>query len=310
MFRRMRDRLGMVTTLTGLCIFVLLVGMAAAEGDIMKWTGCGITKQAFMVEAANAYKKKTGTLISISGGGATKGIRSANTGEADMGGNCRPSLPAKFSKEEGDVYLTVVAWDALVPIVHKDNPVNSISSSQLKKVLLGQITNWKDLGGPDKKIVVVARQGKVSGVGYMTRKIIFGDADVDYAADALLLRSSGPVENKIKSDVTAIGITGISSAKKRLQNGESLKVLSVDGNEATVDNIASGAYPTFRPLYLSTKGKPTGNVKKFIDWLVSDEGQKVVESVGTVSLRKGAGLKAKFKYWETTDRIVNFASLP
>lgn len=299
----------MITTLTALFLFAALVS-AASAADIMKWAGCGITKEAFMVEAANEYKKKTGVLISISGGGATKGIRAANSGEADMGGNCRPSLPDKFANEEGDVYLTLVAWDAIVPIVHKDNPVNSITSAQLKKVLQGEITNWKELGGPDKKIQVTARQGKVSGVGYMARKIIFGNADVDYAADALLLKSSGPVENKVKSDVSAIGITGVSSARKRLQKGESLKVLSVDGNEATVANIASGAYPAFRPLYISTKGKPAGEVKSFLDWLVSDEGQKIVESVGTVSIRKGAGLKAKFKHWEDTDRIVNFASLP
>jgi len=287
--------------------FFIANGALAAE--LIKWAGCGITKKAFMSEAARAYKEKTGISISLSGGGATKGIRMANVGEIDIGGNCRPALPERFPAEEGDVYMTVVAWDALVPIVHKDNPVSSISSQQLKDVMLGKITNWKDLGGSDAKITVVVRQGNISGVGYTTRKGVFGDPDVDYAPDALRLKSTGPVENKVKTDPQAIALTGISSAKKDAQDGK-LRVLKVDGHEATPANIASGAYSTFRPLFLTTKGKPAGDVKDFLDWLLSDEGQAVIESAGTVSLRQGAGLKAKFKYWESTDRIVNFDSIP
>lgn len=297
-----------VLILAAFAVVMFTVGTASAE--ILKWTGCGITKKAFMVEAAKAYKDKTGNIIGLSGGGATKGIRSAHSGHADMGGNCRPSLPGKFPNEEGNVFLTLVAWDALVPIVHKDNPVNSISGADLKEVLRGEVTNWKAIGGPDKKIEVVARKGKISGVGYMTRKIIFGNPEVDYADDALLLKSSGPVENKIKTDLSAIGVTGMSSAKKRIDNNESLKVLAVDGKEATGKNIATGAYPTFRPLFISTNGKPEGEVKAFLDWLLSDEGQAVIESAGTVSVRQGKGLKDKFQYWENTDRIVNFDSLP
>jgi len=285
-----------------------IANVASAAG-LIKWAGCGITKKAFMSEAARAYKDKTGVSISLAGGGATKGIRMANAGQVDIGGNCRPALPERFAAEEGDVYMTVVAWDALVPIVHKDNPVSSITSQQLKEVMIGNITNWKDLGGPDAKITVVARKGNISGVGYMTRKAVFGDPNVDYASDALKLKSTGPVENKVKVDPLAIGLTGISSAKKDVEDGK-MKVLKVDGNEATPANIASGAYSTFRPLYLSTKGKPTGEVKAFLDWLLSDEGQAVIESAGTVSLRQGVGLKDKFKHWESIDRIVNFDSIP
>lgn len=303
------SRKGVTAVVAGLAFFACAAGQAAGA-DLLKWTGCGITKNAFMQEAVTAYKAKTGTSISLSGGGATKGIRAANSGEADIGGNCRPALPDIFAAEEGDAYMTVVAWDAVVPIVHKDNPVDDISSQQLKDVMLGNITNWKELGGPDAAIVVVARQGKHSGVGMLARQIIFEDENIDFAANALLLQSTGPVENKVKSDPLAIGLTGISSAVKRIEKNESMKVLKVGGKEATVANIGSGAYPTFRPLYLTTKGKPAGEAKKFIDWLLSDEGQAVVEKAGTVSLKQGTGLKAKFKHWKSVDRIVNFDSLP
>lgn len=288
---------------------LLLLAAPAHSATMLRWTGCGITKKAFMAEAAKAYQAKTGVLISISGGGATKGIRAANSGAADMGGTCRPSLPARFAAEEGKVKLTVVAWDGLVPIVSKENPINDISSADLKRVMKGEVKNWQEIGGPDKKLLVVARVGKVSGVGYMTRKLIFEDPDLDYAPDALRLKSSGPVENKVRWDATAIGITGVSSAGKRISKGEPLKILTVDGQEASVANISSGAYPFFRPLFLATQGAPTGETKKFMDWLVSPEGQAVVEAQNTVSLQQGKGLKAKFQDWENTENILNFDQL-
>ncbi len=283
---------------------------SANAGEMLRWTGCGITKKAFMLEVAKEYMKKTGIIIKLSGGGATKGIREANNGNADIGGSCRPSLRNKFPAKEGDAYMTLVAWDALVPIVNKNNPVGSITSQQMKDIFLGKITNWKDVGGPDKKILVVARKGKISGVGFSTRIIIFKDANIDYTPNAMLLKSSGPVENKVQHDPLAIGITGISSAKKRVKAGKPIKILKVDGKKANVANIGSGQYPTYRPLYLITKGKPTGIIKDFMNWVVSAEGQKIVESVGTVSIRQGRGLKRKFKYWINTSRILNYNALP
>lgn len=275
----------------------------------LTWTGCGISKKAYMKEVAEAYAKATETTIKLSGGGATKGIRFANAGLTDMGGTCRPALIERFPSEEGDCYMTVVAWDALVAVVHPENPVDSLTLDQFKKIMKGEITNWKEVGGPDHEILVVTRVGKISGVGYMARKLIFNDPNMEFTPKALEVRSSGPLEKTILKEKYAIGITGISSAKKRVFKGLKLKILSLDGKVPTVSNISSGAYPLFRPLYLVTKGKPKGEVKAFLDWLVSPEGQKVIEAQGTVSLRQGKGLKDKFKHWEHTDRILNFEKL-
>ncbi len=280
-----------------------------AVSDNLTWTGCGISKKAYMKEAAAAYKEKSGVDIKLSGGGATKGIRFTNAGLSDMGGTCRPALPDKFPQKEGEVFLTVVAWDALVAVVHPDNPVDSLTVEQLKKIMTGRITNWKEVGGPDQEILVVARTGKVSGVGYMARKMIFNDPEVEFTPRAKLVKSSGPLEKTVLKDKNAIGITGISSAKKRVFKGRKLKILKLDGAYPSVEAISTGKYPLFRPLYLATKGKPTGQVKAFLDWITSPEGQKVIESQGTVTLAQGKGLKAKFKYWEHTDRILNFNTL-
>lgn len=292
-------------------VFLGFVGNAPAV-ELIKWTGCGITKKAFMGELAKTYQEKTGVVVSLSGGGATKGIRSVNDGNADIGGNCRPALPLDYPGVESNVEMYLVAWDALVPVVHGDNPVNSISSQQLQDVLTGKISNWKDLGGEDKPIFVLAREGKISGVGYMTRKIIFSGANVDYSSNASLMKSSGPLENKIAFDPYAVGVTGMSSAKKRIESGKKMKILMVDGVEASKGNIGTGRYPFFRPLYLSVNPKSLNynQTKKFIDWVLTSEAQSIIDSVGTVNLYTGKELKNKFNNWENKDKIVNFSTLP
>ncbi|MBF0474289.1 MAG: phosphate ABC transporter substrate-binding protein [Deltaproteobacteria bacterium] len=259
-----------------------------------------------MSEAVKAYEKETGgkVSVSLSSGGATKGIRFANSGMADMGGTCRPALPDKFPEEELGVLLTVVAWDAVVAIVNKANPVNALTTDQLKQILLGTITNWSQVGGPNQKILFFDREDNYSGVGFVSRIMFFNDVNTKYTKAAEALMSSGPLEENVEQNQWAIGITGVSSARKR-----SLKILALDGIDPTVGNISSGTYTAFRPLYIATKGKPEGEVKKFLDWLISEKGQAVVEKCGTVSLKQGAGLKAKYKYWLHTDRVVNFSSL-
>jgi phosphate transport system substrate-binding protein len=295
----------MKRTLLAILALLLLNGTVLAEEVVLKWTGCGITKKAFMAEAAKAYETKTGVKIALSGGGATKGIRFANAGAADLGGCCRPALPATFAAKEGETHVTVVGWDAIVPIINPQNPVTDISTDQLKAVYTGQITNWSELGGPDQPLVLVVRKGgEYSGVGYMARKILFGGEALPAPAGAMQVKSSGPLEKKVEAHPWAFGITGISSAKKR-----NVKIMSIDGAEATAAKIARGDYPTFRPLYLATKGVPSGETGKFISWLLSEEGQDVVEKSGTVSLRMGVGLKEKFQYWDDTSRVTNFDEL-
>ena len=264
---------------------VLTVSALAGE---VTWTGCGITKKAFMSEIAKAYEAKTGTKITLSGGGATKGIRSASAGTSDMGGTCRHWLfDATGNKHpaEKDAVLTQVAWDAIVVIVNPANPVDNISLADLKKIYDGEIVNWKDLGGPDKRIVLVTRQGKISGVGYMARLLIFNDANYEFKARSLKVKSTGPLEKKVEKTAMAMGLDGISSARKR-----NVKFLKLDGVAPTKENIAAGKYPLFRPLYIATNKNAPAEAKKVLDFILSDEGQAIISAQGTVNLAEGKAL--------------------
>ena len=250
-----------------------------AKGTLT-WTGCGITKRAFMEELARAYKKKTGVEILISGGGATKGIRDPAAGRSDLGGSCRHKLDVP---EEEAAELIQVAWDAVVVVVHADNPVTDISRKQLEGVFSGRIDNWDALGAPSDygKINVHVREGKTSGVGLMGRLFVFKDVEFDYKATKVHA-STGPLERTIGSDRQGVGLTGIASASRQKR----LKMLKLNGIEPTAANVINGSYTLSRPLHLVVHrdNRDKGPVADFVRFALSAEGQKAIAATGTIPI--------------------------
>jgi phosphate transport system substrate-binding protein len=212
----------------------------------------------------------------VQGGGATKGIRDVSSGSADLGGACRFHLPG--NEMEKTAGFEPVAWDALVVIVHKDNPVEDISFGQVRDLYLGKITNWKQLGGNDAPVKLFIRQGKISGVGYTIRKLIFANPDQDFKASQVF-KSSGPLEKAVVEDTNAIAITGISSARLR-----ELKLLNLDGKSPSYDNIKNGSYALYRPLFITynLENANIGKVKDFIQFAHSNTGRKIMKNNGVV----------------------------
>jgi len=248
----------------------------AAETKTLRWVGCGISKKAFMKELATAYEKKTGVKIEIHGGGATRGIREVAANTADLGGSCRYKIGQ--TAEERAAELEPVAWDALAVIAHPDNPVKNITLDQIRGIYLGKITNWNQLGGNNAKIRLMARKGKISGVGRAIRKLVFANYEQDFSASEFV-KSSGPLEKAVEKDVNALGITGISSSRKR-----QVKNLTLEGKAPSYENIRKGTYGLYRPLYLvvNRKGDNYKEVDKFIKYAHSQEGQAVIKANGVV----------------------------
>ena len=267
-------------------ISFLLSSTAVFSAETLHWAGCGISKKAFMKEMAKAYTKKTGVQIKLSGGGATKGIRNAANGSIDIGGACRISIYK--NKLERNAYQIPVAWDALVVFVNKDNPVSNITFEQLRALYLGKITNWKQLGGNDAKIELFTRRGKLSGVGRTLRELVFANYDQEFKSTHVV-RSSGPVEKGVLKNPNGIGVSGISSAKKR-----DLKLLKLDGKAPTYGNIKNGSYALYRPLYLViNRSNKTPLVRDFIKYAVSGEGQDIIRKQGTVPYKDALHLVMK-----------------
>lgn len=254
--------------------------------DSILWAGCGITKKAFMAELAKAYTEKTGIVVNLQGGGATKGIRNAAKGAIDIGGACRATI-GEFA-EERDAYQIPVAWDALVVIVNKENPVNSITFQELQKIYLGKITNWKQLGGDDAPLELYIRKGKHSGVGRTLRELVFANYDQEFVAK-YVEKSSGPLEKGVTNNRYGIGTTGISSAKRR-----DVKILRLEDKEPSFENIKKGEYLLYRPLYLVTKrGKTEKKVKDFVSFALSNEGKQIIRNAGTVPYADAMSLVMK-----------------
>jgi phosphate transport system substrate-binding protein len=261
----------------------------------LTWAGCGISKNAFMAEMATAYKKKTGIEIDFKGGGATKGIREVAAQKTDIGGTCRHVIEDANTyntlPEERRVQLTPVAWDALAVIVHKSNPVENVTLDQLRAIYTGQISNWKELGGGDAPIELFARKGKISGVGRTLRELVFNDYDREFIAKHVV-DSTGPLERAIPENPNGIGTTGVSSARKL---GAKVKILKLNGKDPSYDNIKSGDYLLYRPLYMVTHLQNNNpQAKKFLDFVMGPEGKQVMRSVGTVPYEDAIALWLKY----------------
>lgn len=293
--RKTTDRLIRSTTSMFLAAaLVSTLAVPARAQTVLHWAGCGISKNAFMKEMAAAYEKKTGIKIDLVGGGATKGIREVSSHEVEMGGTCRETIedPGTLmgNPHERMVQLTPVAWDALVVIVHKDNPVQNVTLDQVRQIYLGQITNWKQLGGKDAPVELYVRKGKISGVGRTLREIVFHNYDQEFRAK-YVVDSTGPLERAIEKNPNGIGITGVSSARKL----HDVKILKLAGKDPTYENIKDGGYLLYRPLYIvSSIDRPNPDVQRFINFVLSKDGRAVMRRVGTVPYEDAIALWLRY----------------
>ncbi len=291
-----------------LCLFpVMSPSQAAGQPKVageskptiktLTWSGCGISKKAFMKELAKAFEAKTGVRIKLSGGGATKGIRNVASRKLSLGGACRHTIenPVNLSPHplERRVRMIPVAWDALVVIAHKSNKVENISLDQIRRIFTGKITNWNQLnGGKNAPIELYVRKGKISGVGRTVRELIFANYNQKFVARHVE-KSSGPIERAIQGDaVNGIAITGISSARKR--KGK-IKILKLEGKEPSFENIKSGEYLLYRPLYIVTHLQNSDpDVKAFVRFVHSEEARLIMRKVGTVPYTDAIHLWLKY----------------
>jgi phosphate transport system substrate-binding protein len=268
-------------------------GAGINANQVLTWTGCGITRKAFMSELAAAYERKTGIRVDLSGGGATKGIRDTQAGLSDLGGSCRWTLENPRTLRpiaaEAEVKMVPVAWDALVVIVNPRNPADTISLEQVRQVYTGAITNWKDLDSINAPINLFVREGKISGVGHALRKLVFTNFNQEFTDTAKRYPSSGPLEKAVENDPYGMAVTGVGSARRR-----EVKILALDGIEPSYDNIRNGDYMLYRPMFLVIKKYgATRAAKAFIKFAVSPEGRQVIRDAGTIPYRDGMPLIAR-----------------
>ena len=154
--------------------------------------------------------------------------------------------------------------------------IENITLEQLRDIYNRKIKTWKELGGPDRPISVVSRDTSSGTYEVWEEKILKDDR---VRPDALLVASNGQAVQTVAQNKFAIGYIGIGYIDK------TVKVLNVNGKKATAGSIRDGSWPVARPLFMYTNGKPSGVIAKFLDFMLSKEGQKVVNEVKYVSVK-------------------------
>jgi phosphate transport system substrate-binding protein len=259
---------------------ILLIGFAftPAPGKI---TVKGSDSMVILAQKwAEVYMQKNpSTIIQVTGGGSGTGISALINGATDICNSSRPMKKTEIEKlKQRNNTLGVeipCAKDGITVFLHASNVVQELSIRQLSDIFAGRITNWKQVGGPDANIKLYGRENS-SGTYVFFKDFV---VKADYAASCQTLPGTAAVVNAVSKDKLGIGYGGAAYA----EGVKHCKVKKDDKSpsyEATTDNIRKGLYPITRYHYMYVVNRPAGEIKAYIDWILSEEGQKLVAEVG------------------------------
>ncbi|MDK2866555.1 MAG: phosphate transport system substrate-binding protein [Clostridiales bacterium] len=221
-------------------------------------------------EEADAFEAKYPNVrVNVNGGGSSQGVKDVSEGISDIGNTSRN---LKDSEKELNLVEHVIAYDGIAVSVHPNNPVSGLTKEQVQGIFKGEITNWKDVGGNDQEIVVISREDGSGTRGAFEEILKLEDESGSLVSDtALIFNGNGGVKAALASKEDAIGYLSLGVVD------ESVKPLEIDGVGPSVETIKAGDYPVSRPFLMNTPQDTTEGAQMFIDFILSDEGQAIVE---------------------------------
>ncbi|MGB5106987.1 MAG: phosphate ABC transporter substrate-binding protein [Candidatus Zixiibacteriota bacterium] len=241
---------------------------------------------------AEEYMKKfPKSVIQVSGGGSGTGIAALFNGTTDICMASRDMKPKEYQDAKGKnipLQRIAVSLDGIAIFLHKSNPVNDLTIAQLKAIYTGELTNWKEVGGPDAEIILYGRENNSGTYGYFKEHVL---QEEDFADRCQTLPGTASVVNAITKDQNGIGYGGIAWATTVKHAGVKISD-STAAIHPTVDAVSNGTYPISRELYFFLRGTPTPELKDFINWTLSPEGQKVAETADYVPLHVDVAKKS------------------
>jgi phosphate transport system substrate-binding protein len=274
----MKKRIGVI-----LALLVLGVPLLGQETITVKGSDTMVILAQRWAERYMAAHKDV--VIQVTGGGSGTGISALINGTTDI---CNASRPMKLSERDklksryGSRGVEIkAAMDGLSVYVSESSPVSELSLQQLKAIYTGKIINWSEVGGPNARIILYGRENNSGTYVYFKDNVLEGE---DYTSTMQSLPGTAAVVNAVARDKNGIGYGGAAYGKGIRE----LKVKKDSSSPAyapTLASIRSGDYPVSRFLYLYVRNRPTGVMKEYIDWLLGDEGQKIVTEVGYFPIR-------------------------
>ncbi|MDR2773047.1 MAG: phosphate ABC transporter substrate-binding protein [Elusimicrobiota bacterium] len=244
------------------------------------------------VWAEEFVKNKPTINIGVTGGGSGTGFAALINDTCDIAMSSRKIEDKEVAEaQKNNIFIEefIIGLDGLIILVNKDNPINELTLEQLRDIFMKKVYNWKELGGKDMEIVILSRESNSGTHMFFKEKVLRqGDpkAKDEFAIEALLMPSSQAIFDEVSQNPHAVGYVGMGFSNKEVKVLKIARDNKSDYISPTPENISNSDYPISRPLLLYTKKNPVQLVKDFIDFALSQEGQKIVLETDFVPIKK------------------------
>ncbi|CEE00944.1 phosphate ABC transporter periplasmic protein [Caldibacillus thermoamylovorans] len=279
-FQMIDKRKGMVLITLVLTIILFACGKneeksGTTNGNAATISISGSTSVGPLAEKlAEKYKEKNNVNIEINQIGSSAGITNAVNGVSEIGMSSRDLK----EEEKASLQETVIAYDGIVVVTHPSNHVKNLTITQVKDIFTGKITNWKEVGGDDLEIVVVSREDG-SGSRDAFQEIV-GYSSGELVRNSIIASGNGNIKTTVATNKHAVGFISFEYID------ESINTVSINGVEATAENVLRQKYSLSRPfLFVHKEENLSDEGKKFIDFILSSEGQKIVRETGAIPVK-------------------------
>jgi phosphate transport system substrate-binding protein len=266
--------------------FLLVVALTAIPGLAsaqVVYGGSSTIADTVLKDASKSFQAKTGIKLEVADvSGTGKGLKSLAEGKLNLVGSGRV---LNAEEKKAGLLGTIIAYDGLALFVNKANPVKDLTKEQLKDVFTGKVKSWKELGGKDVKIVPMIEPlaSKRATVQLVQETVLDGAPFVAGIREVESLKDQVTEVSRSEGALCFASVGFLSSVDSQVK--ANVRAISLDETEPSDANIRSGAYLLSRPMLLVTKGLPSGDPKAFLDYMLSKEGQSIVER-SLVSVKK------------------------
>jgi len=276
-FRRFTDVVGSLLMLTAISAHGQSASLQIKGSDTMVH---------LMSNLAESYMNShPGVSIAVTGGGSGTGIAALLNGTTDICASSRAMKDKEITLAESkNIHpaSTIIGMDGLAVMANPANPVSELTMEQLKKIYTGEYTRWSEVGGPDQPIILLSRESNSGTYVYFQEHVL---EKADFSPRARLMPSTAAIAQSVQEDKWAIGYGGVAYAE---QGGvKTIKIKASPESEGVLPSEATvhdGTYPIARPLFLYTNGDPTGVLNDFVDFCLTDDGQKLVVETGYITV--------------------------
>jgi len=265
--------------IAGILVVIMTIGFSFTTANKITIKGSD-TMVILSQQWAEAYMKKhPETTIQVTGGGSGVGIAALINGSTDIANSSRPMKPGELEKIKAKYNKNGIeiacAKDGLSVFLNKGNVVSELTIEQIGAIFSGKITNWKQVGGADAKIQLYGRESSSGTFEFFKEHVV----KTDFSPNCQTLPGTAAIVNAVKKDKYSIGYGGAAYAED-VKDCKVKKDAKSKGILPTAATIKNKTYPISRYLYMYLKSKTTGETKKFIDWILGSEGQKMIATVG------------------------------